>query len=100
MSAAITPVSARAAVSEVLANPTYRHQAERIRDEATALSAPAHAVSLLDRLATEKRPWFPPESQAPTPAGCYEATGRVRMAGRSIIGCYVRTGCSQSTRYE
>jgi UDP:flavonoid glycosyltransferase YjiC (YdhE family) len=45
----------RAAVSAVLADPSYRRAAERIRDEFSALPGPAHAIRLLERLAVEER---------------------------------------------
>jgi len=51
-----TPETVRDAVSAVLSEPTYRATAERIRDEITALPGPAHAVTLLEQLATERRP--------------------------------------------
>jgi UDP:flavonoid glycosyltransferase YjiC (YdhE family) len=51
-----TPDRVRAAASDVLADPTYRQSAERIRDEIAALPGPAHAVTLLERLATERQP--------------------------------------------
>ena len=51
-----TPETVREAVSTVLADPTYWRAAERLRDEIAALPGPAHAVALLERLATEKRP--------------------------------------------
>lgn len=53
---AITPELARVAVAEVLADPSYRRQAERIRDEVAALPGPAYAVTLLERLSAERRP--------------------------------------------
>jgi UDP:flavonoid glycosyltransferase YjiC (YdhE family) len=53
---AITPELAREAVTDVLANPSYRHQAERIRDEVAGLPGPEHVVSLLERLVAEGRP--------------------------------------------
>lgn len=46
----------RAAVRDVLASPSYRTNAERVRDEMAALPGPAHAVALLERLAVERRP--------------------------------------------
>ena len=52
----VTPDSARAAAAEMLADPAYRRAAERIRTEAAALPGPAHAVTLLERLAAERRP--------------------------------------------
>jgi UDP:flavonoid glycosyltransferase YjiC (YdhE family) len=51
-----TPEAVREAVSTVLADPTYRHNAERLRHEIAALPGPAHAVMLLERLAAERRP--------------------------------------------
>jgi len=51
-----TPETVRDAVSAVLSEPTYRSTAERIRDEIIALPGPAHAVTLLEQLATERRP--------------------------------------------
>ena len=51
-----TPATVREAVSNVLEDPGYRRAAERMRDEITALPGPAHAVTLLERLAAEKRP--------------------------------------------
>jgi MGT family glycosyltransferase len=51
-----TPESVHAAVATVLADPSYRQAAERIRDEIAALPEPAHAVRLLERLAVEQRP--------------------------------------------
>jgi UDP:flavonoid glycosyltransferase YjiC (YdhE family) len=53
-----TPETAREAVLAVLADSTYRRNAERVRDEITTLPGPAHAVTLLERLALEKRPIF------------------------------------------
>lgn len=46
-----TSENAREAVSTVLAEPTYRQAAERMRDEIAALPEPAHAVKLLEQLA-------------------------------------------------
>ncbi len=51
-----TPDTVREAVSNALADPTYRRAAERLRDEIAALPGPPHAVTLLERLAAEKRP--------------------------------------------
>jgi UDP:flavonoid glycosyltransferase YjiC (YdhE family) len=51
-----TANSAREAASAVLANPSYRRNAERVRDEIAAMPSPAHAVTLLERLATERAP--------------------------------------------
>jgi len=51
-----TPGALRDAVRAVLADPTYRASAERVRDEAAALPGPAYAVALLERLARDKQP--------------------------------------------
>jgi UDP:flavonoid glycosyltransferase YjiC (YdhE family) len=51
-----TPDLVREAASEVLADPTYRLHAERLRDEIAGLPGPDHAVTLLERLATEREP--------------------------------------------
>jgi UDP:flavonoid glycosyltransferase YjiC (YdhE family) len=51
-----TPETVREAVSAVLADPAYRRAAERMRDEIAALPGPGHAVTLLERLAADKRP--------------------------------------------
>ena len=51
-----TPEAIRAAVREVLDNPTYQQNAERVRDEMAALPGPEQAVHLLERLAEERRP--------------------------------------------
>lgn len=51
-----TPAAIRAAVRDVLADPTCRATAERLRDEMAALPGPEHAVQLLEQLATEKQP--------------------------------------------
>lgn len=51
-----TADAVRAAVRTVLADPSYRRNAERLRDEIRALPGPERAVSLLERLAAERRP--------------------------------------------
>lgn len=51
-----TPTAIRAAVREVLATPSYRANAERLRDEMAALPGPEYAVALLERLAAGKQP--------------------------------------------
>ncbi len=56
MPADLTPESARDAVLGVLGDPTYRRNAERLRDEMAALPGPEHAVELLERLARERQP--------------------------------------------
>jgi UDP:flavonoid glycosyltransferase YjiC (YdhE family) len=53
-----TPKAVREAVSTVLEHPAYRRTAERMRDEITTLPGPAHAVTLLERLAAAKPPRF------------------------------------------
>ncbi len=53
-----TPDSIRAAVTAVLAEPSYRRAAGRVRDEFARLPGPEHAVALLERLAREKQPVF------------------------------------------
>jgi len=52
----VTPERVQTAVSAMLADPSYRRHAERIRDEVAELPGPAHAVTLLERLVAEKRP--------------------------------------------
>lgn len=51
-----TPGDVCEAVSIVLLDPAYRRAAQRMRDELAALPGPAHAVALLERLASERRP--------------------------------------------
>lgn len=51
-----TPAAVREAVSAVLSDPAYRSAAERIRDEIAGLPGPERAVTLLERLARERRP--------------------------------------------
>lgn len=52
-----TPAGVRDVVATVLADPGYRRAAERMRDEIAALPGPAYAVTLLERLAMEQRPF-------------------------------------------
>ncbi|HEX5547917.1 MAG TPA: nucleotide disphospho-sugar-binding domain-containing protein, partial [Ktedonobacterales bacterium] len=52
----ITPEAARDAVAEMLANPSYRRQAELVRDEVAGLPGPEYAIALLERLAAERQP--------------------------------------------
>jgi UDP:flavonoid glycosyltransferase YjiC (YdhE family) len=47
-----TPDDVRAAVSDVLAGPAYRHAAERIQAEYNALPAPDEALTLIEQLAS------------------------------------------------
>jgi UDP:flavonoid glycosyltransferase YjiC (YdhE family) len=49
---AVTPRDVRVAVAEVLADPSYRRAAERVRAEILRLPEPARAVPLLERLST------------------------------------------------
>lgn len=51
-----TPDGIRAAVREVTAVPHYRHRAQQVRDAMARLPGPAHALTLLERLAAERRP--------------------------------------------
>jgi UDP:flavonoid glycosyltransferase YjiC (YdhE family) len=51
---ALSPETVRRAVLTVLADPTYRENAVRLRDEIAALPGPEHGVALLERLAMEK----------------------------------------------
>jgi MGT family glycosyltransferase len=53
-----TPEAIRDAARTVLADRSYRRNAERTRDEMGALPGPEHAVALLERLATEQQPMF------------------------------------------
>jgi MGT family glycosyltransferase len=46
-----TPEAIGESISVVLSEPSYRAAAERLRDEIAALPDPAHAVTLLERLA-------------------------------------------------
>jgi len=55
---AATPAEAAGAVSDVLRDPTRRRNALRLQAEIADLPGPDHAVALLERLATEKRPIF------------------------------------------
>lgn len=52
----LTPETVRDAVREILADPSYRRNAERVRDEVATMPGPEHAVGLLARLADEQRP--------------------------------------------
>ena len=51
-----TPETVREAVSTVLADPSYRLAAGRLREEIATLPDPAYAITLLERLAAGKRP--------------------------------------------
>ena len=51
-----TPEAIRAATQVVLRDPSYRANAERIRDEISAMPGLELAVDLLERLARDKTP--------------------------------------------
>jgi len=51
-----TPEDVREAAAAVLADPSYRQAAERLRAELLALPGPEHAIALLERLAAERGP--------------------------------------------
>lgn len=51
-----TPRAIRDAVQGVLADPMYRLNATRVRNEMAVLPGPEYAVELLERLVVEKRP--------------------------------------------
>ncbi len=51
-----TPAAIGAAVREVLRDPRYRQNAQRLRDEMEALPGPERGVELLERLAAEREP--------------------------------------------
>jgi UDP:flavonoid glycosyltransferase YjiC (YdhE family) len=59
-----TPAAIRAAVHDVLSNPTYRQRAEQLRDEMQALPGPDYVTALLERLALARRPLVQGESAA------------------------------------
>ncbi len=51
-----TPGAIRDAVRTVLQDPSFRQNAERLREEMERLPGPEHAVGMLERLAAEPRP--------------------------------------------
>lgn len=51
-----TPQDIGTALTTVLADPTYRHQAERLQAEIAALPEPAYALTLLEQLAAARQP--------------------------------------------
>ena len=53
-----TPGAIGSAVRTVLADPSYRRNAEQIRDEIARLPGPEHAAALLEQLAAAKQPLF------------------------------------------
>jgi len=69
--AVVTPETVRAAALEVLQEPSYRQNAERLRDEIDTLPGHDHAAALVERLARERRPLLAtaPEQPAVTAAG-------------------------------
>ena len=54
----IPPEHVREVVLDVLHNPTYRQNAERLRDEFERLPGVDSAVELLERLALDKVPFI------------------------------------------
>jgi len=56
----LTPQHVREIVLDVLQTPSYRHNAEHLRDEFDALPGPGFAVELLERLARDKTPIITP----------------------------------------
>ena len=52
-----TPANVRASVSELLAAPSYRQEAARLRDELTALPGLEHAVALLEQVGCAGKAW-------------------------------------------
>ena len=52
----VTPEAVRTAVRVVLADPSYRANAERVRDTIATMPGPEHVVALLERLAVQRRP--------------------------------------------
>jgi MGT family glycosyltransferase len=61
-SSALSDDAVRAAVREILANPSYRDNAQRVQRDMHALPGPGDVVALLERLAVEKRPYAGPTS--------------------------------------
>jgi MGT family glycosyltransferase len=51
----VTPQIVRAAATSVLDDPTYRRNAELLRDEIAALPEPSHGVRLLERFAHDRQ---------------------------------------------
>jgi UDP:flavonoid glycosyltransferase YjiC (YdhE family) len=51
-----TPEAFRRAARDLLANPSYRQNAERLREEMEGLPGPAQVVGWLERLAEERQP--------------------------------------------
>jgi UDP:flavonoid glycosyltransferase YjiC (YdhE family) len=65
---AITADEAREGVVALLADPSYRRNAGRVRDEIAGLPGPEYAIALLERLAAEREPLVatPPTPATPT----------------------------------
>jgi UDP:flavonoid glycosyltransferase YjiC (YdhE family) len=55
-----TPYAIRAALREVLDDPSYRERARKVQQSMHALPSPREIVPLLERLATERRPQLSP----------------------------------------
>ena len=55
-----TPAAIREATRAVLCDPSYRANAERLRDEISALPGPDPAVALLEQLARDRLPLIAP----------------------------------------
>lgn len=72
----ITPAEAREGVAALLADPSYKRNAARVRDEIAGLPGPEYAIALLERLVAEREPLLatppsppsPPSSSSPAPA--------------------------------
>ena len=60
-----TPEAIQAAVRAVLADPSYRENATRLRDTIARLPGMDHAVELLERLAADRRPLIAAASESP-----------------------------------
>jgi UDP:flavonoid glycosyltransferase YjiC (YdhE family) len=54
-----TAIDVSTAASNVLADSSYRRNAQRLKAEIEASPGPEHALRLLERLAAEKRPITP-----------------------------------------
>jgi UDP:flavonoid glycosyltransferase YjiC (YdhE family) len=63
-----TPEAIRAVVRQVLADPTYRRAAERVRESMAALPGPEEAIRLLEHLARERCPLISAAPHSTPPA--------------------------------
>ena len=52
----VTPEAAREAVAAMLADPSYRQNAQQVRDEVAGLPGPEYAIALCERLVAERQP--------------------------------------------